>query len=54
MSAIAAGQRAAPRQIVGTPREAAVAAGAGAALSQEQEIGPRIPVTGRMTIGGQQ
>lgn len=54
MSAIAAGQRAAPRQIVGTPREAAVAAGTGAALSQEQEIGPRIPVTGRMTIGGQQ
>jgi hypothetical protein len=54
MSAFGTAQRNAPRQIVGTPREAAVGAGAGAALSQEEEIGPRIPITGRMTIGGQQ
>lgn len=43
-------QRAAPRQA--TP--AAVGAGTGAVLSQEEELGPRIPITGRMTIGGQQ
>lgn len=54
MSALGTAQRNAPRRIVGTPREAAVGAGAGAALSQEEEIGPRIPITGRMTIGGQQ
>jgi hypothetical protein len=47
-------QRLAPRQIVGTPRAGAVGAGTGAALSQEEEIGPRIPITGRMTVGGQQ
>jgi hypothetical protein len=50
----ATAQRNAPRQIVGTPRASAVGAGAGAALSQEEEIGPRIPITGRMTVGGQQ
>lgn len=50
----ATAQRNAPRQIVGTPRTAAVGAGTGAALSQEEIIGPNIPVTGRMTIGGQQ
>ena len=50
----ATAQRNAPRQIVGTPRTAAVGAGTGAALSQEENIGPNIPVTGRMTIGGQQ
>jgi len=54
MAASAIAQRNAPRQIVGTSREAAAGAGAGAALSQEKEIGPRIPFTGRMTIGGQQ
>ncbi len=43
-------QRAAPQQIT-TP---VVGAGTGAALSQEEELGPRIPITGRMTIGGQQ
>lgn len=32
----------------------AVGAGAGAAVSQEESIGPNIPVTGRMTVGGQQ
>jgi hypothetical protein len=50
----ATAQRNAPRQIVDTPRAAAVGAGTGAALSQEEELGPRIPITGRMTIGGQQ
>jgi hypothetical protein len=44
----------APTQIVGTSRAAAVGAGAGAALSQEEQLGPRIPLVGRMTIGGQQ
>jgi hypothetical protein len=53
-AAASTAQRNAPRQIVGTAREAAVGAGAGAALSQEEELGPRIPITGRMTIGGQQ
>lgn len=53
-AAASTAQRLAPRQIVGTPREAAVAAGAGAALSQEEQIAPRIPLVGRMTIGGQQ
>jgi hypothetical protein len=53
-AAASTAQRNAPRQIVGTAREAAVGAGAIAALSQEEEIGPRIPITGRMTIGGQQ
>lgn len=43
-------QRAAPRQA--TP--AAVGAGTGAVLSQEEELGSRIPITGRMTVGGQQ
>lgn len=47
-------QRNAPRQIVGTPRAGAVGAGAGAALSQEESISQNIPLTGRMTIGGQQ
>lgn len=32
----------------------AVGAGTGAAVSQEESIGPNIPVTGRMTVGGQQ
>jgi hypothetical protein len=50
----ATAQRNAPRQIVDTPRAAAVGAGTGAVLSQEEELGPRIPITGRMTIGGQQ
>jgi hypothetical protein len=54
MSAFGTAQRSAPQQIIGTPRAAAVGAGAGAALSQEEELGPRIPITGRMTIGGQQ
>ena len=54
MAAFGAGQRSASRQIVGTAREAAVGAGTGAALSQEPQIGPNIPITGRMTIGGQQ
>lgn len=54
MSAMTTAQRNAPRQIVGTAREAAVGAGAGAALSQEEQIAPRIPLVGRMTIGGQQ
>jgi len=54
MAAFGAGQRSAPRQIVGTARAPAVGAGAGAALSQEESIGPNIPITGRMTIGGQQ
>ena len=40
----------APRQV--TPF--VVGAGTGAALSQEENIGPNIPLTGRMTIGGQQ
>lgn len=53
MSAMTTAQRNAPRQIVGTAREAAVGAGAGAALSQEEQIAPRLPL-GRMTIGGQQ
>lgn len=47
-------QRNAPRQIVGTPRAGAVGAGAGSGLSQEEELGPRIPITGRMTVGGPQ
>lgn len=50
----ATAQRNAPRQIVGTPRTAAVGAGTGAALSQEESIAPYIPFTQRMTIGGQQ
>ena len=54
MAAFGTAQRSAPQQIIGTPRAAAVGAGAGAALSQEEELGPRIPITGRMTIGGQQ
>jgi hypothetical protein len=54
MSAFGTAQRSAPQQIIGTPRAAAVGAGAGAALSQEEELGPRIPLVGRMTIGGQQ
>lgn len=54
MSAFSTAQRNAPQQIVGTSRAAAVGAGTGAALSQEEELGPRIPITGRMTIGGQQ
>jgi len=53
-AASATAQRTAPRQIVGTPRAGAVGAGTGAALSQEEEIGPNIPITGRMTVGGQQ
>ena len=44
----------APTQIVGMPAALGVGAGAGAALSQEEELGPRIPLVGRMTIGGQQ
>jgi hypothetical protein len=54
MAAFGTAQRTAPQQIVGTSRAAAVGAGTGAALSQEEELGPRIPITGRMTIGGQQ
>jgi len=42
------------RQILGTPRQLAVGAGTGAALSQEENIGPNIPITGRMSIGTQQ
>ena len=44
----------APTQIVGMPSALGVGAGAGAALSQEEQLGPRIPLVGRMTIGGQQ
>jgi hypothetical protein len=44
----------APTQIIGTPAALGVGAGAGAALSQEEQLGPRIPLVGRMTIGGQQ
>lgn len=53
MSAFGTAQRAAPAQIAGA-RAAAVGAGTGAALSQEEKIGPRIPFTGRMTIGDNQ
>lgn len=69
-AAQATAQKAAPSQLVPNPQEgfvgtilgavspsprgAAVGAGAGAALSQEEQLGPRIPLTGRMTLGGQQ